>query len=164
MAFVLSCGAVPEFIRLLVSKGARQPTVRKADPDKAPRVFRAASQEVPGGASVFTMKAAPAVAMGEYVAADGSVHSFADVRGIQAQGPGRKSTTCTACGKAPQLGVAHLICSGCKLVSYCGPGCQREHWKRAGGHKDLCKRLQARTAAGAGTGMGIDLGKTEEQS
>lgn len=29
-------------------------------------------------------------------------------------------------------------CSACKLVAYCGPACQREHWS-SGNHKVLCR-------------------------
>jgi hypothetical protein len=41
------------------------------------------------------------------------------------------------CGK-----VGKLCCGGCKTVNYCSPECQREDWKRPGGHKQQCKLIQ----------------------
>ncbi|PNH04673.1 hypothetical protein TSOC_009120 [Tetrabaena socialis] len=43
-----------------------------------------------------------------------------------------------------------LKCSGCKVLRYCGAGCQRQHW-REGGHREACAQLKAavREARGA---------------
>jgi hypothetical protein len=42
---------------------------------------------------------------------------------------------CGACGKPPATGEALLRCGRCRAVSYCGPACQRAHWKA---HKMNC--------------------------
>ena len=47
----------------------------------------------------------------------------------QRQAPGRQpssSLTCANCGVA-------------EAVVYCGKECQMQHWKKAGGHKAVCK-------------------------
>ena len=33
-------------------------------------------------------------------------------------------------------------CSNCKVMSYCSPECQKEHWKKV--HKDHCKYLSGK--------------------
>ena len=38
------------------------------------------------------------------------------------------------------------LCSGCRAVRYCGPGCQKADWRA---HKAACRELQARQAARA---------------
>ena len=35
------------------------------------------------------------------------------------------------------------LCSGCRAVRYCGPGCQKADWRA---HKAACRELQARQA------------------
>jgi hypothetical protein len=50
----------------------------------------------------------------------------------------RQSTAgaCAACGaRAGQPGVRLQMCSRCKRVRYCGPQCQRAHWRA---HKAQC--------------------------
>lgn len=51
--------------------------------------------------------------------------------------------TCAACGATAEgAGVRKLLrCSGCQVVRYCGPACQRAHWR--GGHKTECAGLAA---------------------
>jgi hypothetical protein len=46
------------------------------------------------------------------------------------------ASTCAACGvRAGQAGVRLQMCSRCKRVRYCGPQCQRAHWRA---HKAEC--------------------------
>ena len=42
---------------------------------------------------------------------------------------------CTECGKE-EVGINLKACGACKLVKYCGPTCQRNHWPT---HKTACK-------------------------
>ncbi len=42
-------------------------------------------------------------------------------------------------------------CGGCRAVRYCGPDCQRGHWRE--GHKAECKELAARVAKQAAVGL-----------
>jgi len=42
---------------------------------------------------------------------------------------------CSACATASQVSTLQ-ICSGCRVTAYCGPACQREHWRV---HKKECK-------------------------
>mmetsp|Transcript_99958 Transcript_99958/g.182327 ORF Transcript_99958/g.182327 Transcript_99958/m.182327 type:complete len:512 (-) Transcript_99958:272-1807(-) len=54
--------------------------------------------------------------------------------------------SCAQCGTSG----APASCGRCKAVSYCGPACQRAHWKA--GHKSVCgvsKAIAATTAATA---------------
>jgi TPR repeat protein len=49
------------------------------------------------------------------------------------------SNTCANCGVAEAAdSVALKPCSRCKAVVYCGKECQAQHWKKAGGHKEVC--------------------------
>jgi hypothetical protein len=48
------------------------------------------------------------------------------------------ASACAACGaRAGQPGVRLQMCSRCKRVSYCGPQCQRAHWRA---HKAQCRK------------------------
>ena len=50
------------------------------------------------------------------------------------------SLACANCGVAEAVGGGALKpCSRCKAVVYCGKECQMQHWKKAGGHKAVCK-------------------------
>ncbi len=50
------------------------------------------------------------------------------------------SHTCANCCVAEAVGGGALKpCSRCKAVVYCGTECQMQHWKKAGGHKAVCK-------------------------
>ena len=50
------------------------------------------------------------------------------------------SQTCANCGVAETMGGGALKpCSRCKAVVYCGKECQMQHWKKASGHKVVCK-------------------------
>ena len=48
--------------------------------------------------------------------------------------PGEERKVCASCGTES---TTLRICSRCKLVRYCGPACQRSHWRV--GHRPLCK-------------------------
>ena len=64
--------------------------------------------------------------------------------------PSAAGSLCAACG-----GPGSLKCGRCKAVSFCGPDCQRAHWKRAvGGHKGECVAVVVVAAAGGGGGGG----------
>lgn len=45
---------------------------------------------------------------------------------------------CAACDAV----AATKVCTGCRVVRYCSTDCSREHWKRNGGHKKVCKEIQ----------------------
>lgn len=48
---------------------------------------------------------------------------------------------CGQCGSASgEAGVALLICGKCKKREYCGPECQKKHWKT---HKLICVKPKA---------------------
>ena len=47
--------------------------------------------------------------------------------------------TCANCGVVEAGGGTLKSCSRCKAVVYCGKECQMQHWKKAGGHKVVCK-------------------------
>ena len=42
---------------------------------------------------------------------------------------------CQSCG-----GTGSLRCTGCRMVAYCSPKCQKQHWVE--GHKHSCKKLR----------------------
>lgn len=52
--------------------------------------------------------------------------------------------TCSACANPARADAALLVCSGCAEARYCGPDCQRSHWKD---HKAACKAARARLDA-----------------
>jgi hypothetical protein len=45
---------------------------------------------------------------------------------------------CAACGKQKNDEASLLKCARCRITLYCGPKCQKEHWKY---HKPHCKRI-----------------------
>jgi len=45
--------------------------------------------------------------------------------------------------KLPRKTDRKLLCTGCQIVIYCSPLCQREDWKS---HKETCSKLSQRTA------------------
>jgi ankyrin repeat protein len=47
-----------------------------------------------------------------------------------------KERKCSCCGRWLRK-IKYYKCSRCKLVHYCGPECQAEHWRD--GHKEVCK-------------------------
>lgn len=65
------------------------------------------------------------------------------------------AAVCAVCGDAQRKegGGKLQRCSGCTSVRYCSPVCQMQHWKE-GGHRKVCKQLQAAAAAAAGLGTG----------
>ncbi|KAG2485752.1 hypothetical protein HYH03_015561 [Edaphochlamys debaryana] len=58
---------------------------------------------------------------------------------------------CASFGGRSEAGLALRPCGGCRAVRYCGPGCQRAHWRE--GHQGECGAL-AEAAARAATGAG----------
>ena len=51
---------------------------------------------------------------------------------------------CSLCGKLRSASGENMkTCSGCKCAIYCSEVCQRAHWKKHGGHKTMCKKIQA---------------------
>ena len=48
--------------------------------------------------------------------------------------------TCWECNETSEKLL--LLCGGCKFARYCGPTCQRSHWKA--GHKHLCSDFRRR--------------------
>ena len=54
-------------------------------------------------------------------------------------------STCFSCGKPCSASGENMkSCSGCKCAIYCSEVCQRAHWKnKDGGHKTMCKKIQA---------------------
>jgi hypothetical protein len=50
---------------------------------------------------------------------------------------------CAGCGALPAPGApAHQKCAACMAVTYCGPACQRAHWRA---HRKDCKLLRKHT-------------------
>jgi hypothetical protein len=47
---------------------------------------------------------------------------------------------CACCGAASGPGVTLRLCSGCRLVRFCGAACQRQMWPE---HKAACKAAAA---------------------
>jgi hypothetical protein len=43
---------------------------------------------------------------------------------------------CAECGKFTPKEQRRLFCSQCHIAVYCGPECQKKHWKQ--GHRELC--------------------------
>lgn len=62
--------------------------------------------------------------------------------GIKSKGTLCTQMECSNCG-SPEGTVPgtprHKACGRCKRAYYCGPSCQKHHWKH-GGHKALCGR------------------------
>ncbi|CAK7243155.1 MAG: hypothetical protein STHCBS139747_004666 [Sporothrix thermara] len=55
------------------------------------------------------------------------------------------ATTCNHCLDPRRQPVK--LCTGCRVIAYCGAACQRAHWSRC--HKIECKALQAAFASAA---------------
>ena len=54
-------------------------------------------------------------------------------------------TTCASCAAPLEqtgTGVRVKQCSRCK-TRYCSASCQRDHWKKRGGHKTTCEKIAA---------------------
>lgn len=49
------------------------------------------------------------------------------------------ATVCHVCKKNSKEALLK-VCSGCKLISYCGPSHQKSHWSR---HKQICKCVRS---------------------
>ncbi|KAG2483768.1 hypothetical protein HYH03_017365 [Edaphochlamys debaryana] len=62
---------------------------------------------------------------------------------------------CASFGGRSEAGLALRQCGGCRAVRYCGPGCQRAHWRE--GHRDECGALaeaaEARLWGASGDGQ-----------
>jgi hypothetical protein len=43
---------------------------------------------------------------------------------------------CAECGKFTPKEQRRLFCAQCHIAVYCGPECQKKHWKE--GHRELC--------------------------
>jgi hypothetical protein len=70
-------------------------------------------------------------------------------KGGKGKGGGDDGVRCaTGCGKP-----GTKRCNGCKAVFYCSVECQRIHWKE-NGHKEACKKTQARVAAAMASAAG----------
>ena len=53
-------------------------------------------------------------------------------------------STCSLCGKPRSASCENMkTCSGCKCAIYCSKACQRAHWKKDGGHQNMCKEIRA---------------------
>lgn len=56
--------------------------------------------------------------------------------------------SCSSTASLSELKLAHskgTVCAGCKSARYCGRACQVAHWRAVGGHKAVCRRIQAVT-------------------
>ncbi|KAG2488162.1 hypothetical protein HYH03_013305 [Edaphochlamys debaryana] len=58
---------------------------------------------------------------------------------------------CASFGGRSEGGLALKQCGGCKAVRYCGPGCQRAHWRE--GHKSECGAVSEAAARAAAIGV-----------
>ncbi|KAG2498085.1 hypothetical protein HYH03_003843 [Edaphochlamys debaryana] len=54
---------------------------------------------------------------------------------------------CLSYGGRSEADVAELLCGGCKCVRYCGPVCQKAHWKA--GHRQDCRAASSAARAAA---------------
>lgn len=57
---------------------------------------------------------------------------------------------CAACGSGPAPPASRMLtCSRCRVVRYCGKGCQKAHWPH---HKLVCRQLTQQRERGKGMG------------
>ena len=61
---------------------------------------------------------------------------------------------CAACSAA---GSDLLQCSRCRAVSYCGPACQRRHWRTHKAHCSVVWRVEAVPGKGLGLVAARDI-------
>jgi hypothetical protein len=74
---------------------------------------------------------------GEGRAAGGGARAAGAARGGQAcGGGGQLQQVCARCSAAPAAGAKFQLCAGCRALRYCGPACQKAHWRQ---HKAACK-------------------------
>ena len=66
-----------------------------------------------------------------------------DVAGALATRPCAHPCCTTIAGAREADAPRGKLCSGCRRVRYCGPGCQKADWPA---HKAACRELQARKA------------------
>ena len=70
----------------------------------------------------------------------------------------RDCANCAASeGSIPGIPI-HNACARCEMTFYCGPKCQKQHWK-TGGHKQSCvskedRRVQNKSSGSSGGGSG----------
>ena len=51
-------------------------------------------------------------------------------------------STCFLCGKHASGELNMKKCMGCHSTIYCSKKCHVSHWKKNGGHKTMCKKIQ----------------------
>ena len=96
--------------------------------------------------AIFWLKRA--VAQGHNIAMQ-SVHNIA-MQSVKIM-----ESTCFSCGKRRASGELNMQkCVRCKCAIYCSEVCQRAHWKKDGGHKTMCKQIQALKLKMAGGASG----------
>ena len=54
--------------------------------------------------------------------------------------------SCAECGKHTPQEQRRLFCGQCEIAVYCGPVCQKKHWKQ--GHRELCGQQRMCKACG----------------
>lgn len=62
---------------------------------------------------------------------------------VESRSARREFTQCQNCNKdKDKYRLKLLLCTGCKIATYCSPACQKEHWRS---HKDICLRRRKAT-------------------
>ena len=154
MAFAISTGADATIIDALVAGGARRPTLVERKHNFGSHYYVGPSgQEQPivdlrsllgggGGGGGGGFGGAGAVAR-PVIDVRSSVQRGQDAAGSDSR-MRRQGCSLPSCGTMPAFGHSLKICSRCRSVGYCGPDCQRAHWKA---HKAVCREVNSPAVA-----------------
>jgi hypothetical protein len=130
MATVIATGADPGLIDLLVSRGARRPTLLER-----PHAFGSHIYVSPTGKEIDVVDIRKIASGGRVGGAVMDMRSKSDGAGGDER-LARLMCSFPACAKPPEFGKSLQVCGRCKMAAYCNVECQRGHWKT---HKAECK-------------------------